>query len=83
MAVLQEVAITVPGSGAAGPVTDAVREVIRGELARHFWRWYEQHREDVLLRRTVVIFKVTIRVRDLRDLFVMLFGAEPANVASR
>lgn len=44
-----------------------------------FWEWYHNHRDTVLLKRKVFLFSVTIRVRDLYELFVQLFGDEPPN----
>lgn len=41
-----------------------------------FWEWYHNHADTVLFKRKVLLFSVTIRVRDLRPLFVMLFGEE-------
>lgn len=41
-----------------------------------FWEWYHRHADDMLLKRKVFLFSVTIRVHDLRPLFVMLFGEE-------
>lgn len=61
----------------AGPITDAIREVVRSELGRHFWRWYEEHARTVLLSRKILFFSVHIRVSDLRGLFVTLFGERP------
>lgn len=49
-------------------------------LGPFFWRWYHRHSNDMILKRKVLIFSVTIRVRDLNVLFVQLFGPEPANL---
>lgn len=49
-------------------------------LAPFFWKWYHRHANDMILKRKILIFSVTIRVRDLHPLFVQLFGPEPANL---
>ena len=49
-------------------------------LAPFFWKWYHKHANDMILKRKIVIFSVTIRVRDLRVLFEQLFGPEPTNL---
>ena len=41
-----------------------------------FWEWYHHHADDTIIRRKILVFSVTIRVHDLRPLFVMLFGEE-------
>lgn len=47
-------------------------------LALVFWEWYEAHKDDTIIKRKVIIFSLTIKVKDLRELFVMLFGNPPA-----
>ena len=48
-------------------------------VAMIFWDWYARHAPDVIFsRRVVKLFSVTIRVSDLRPLFVRLFG-EPTS----
>ena len=43
-----------------------------------FWGWYHDHANDMIVKRKILVFSVTIRVRDLHPLFVQLFGPEPA-----
>ena len=50
-------------------------------LGPFFWDWYFRHANDMILKRKILIFSVTIRVRDLHVLFVQLFGPEPENTA--
>lgn len=39
------------------------------------WEWFRTHAADVVFsRRILLVATVTVRVRDLRPLFVMLFG---------
>ena len=50
-------------------------------IAPFFWQWYHNHANDLILKRKVLILKITIRVRDLHPLFVQLFGPEPQNLS--
>jgi hypothetical protein len=50
--------------------------VQRAALSAVFWEWYRNHSDDVIIKRKIVLFSVTIRVRDLRALFEVLFGQE-------
>lgn len=50
-------------------------------IAPFFWQWYHDHADDMIIKRKIVIFSVTIRVRDLYPLFVQLFGPEPESTA--
>ncbi len=59
------------GSGAA-----ELTPVQRAALSAVFWEWYRTHSEDVIVKRKVIFFTVTIRVRDLHPLFESLFGPE-------
>lgn len=47
-------------------------------LALVFWEWFYKHQNDVLFKKTVVVFKITIKVKDLKALFEQLFGPQPA-----
>ena len=71
-------------AAAAAPkieIPPALQEAVRRELARYFWRFYIARKKDVLLRRKVLIFSVTITWRDARPLFVALFGDPPAELS--
>lgn len=48
-------------------------------LGPFFWGWFLRHSDDVIIKRKILFFSVTIRVRDLHALFVQLFGPEPSN----
>lgn len=48
-------------------------------LGPFFWGWYLRHTDDVIVKRKILFFSVTIRVRDLHALFVQLFGPETIN----
>lgn len=46
-------------------------------LGPFFWGWYHRHARDTIIRRKILVFRVTILVKDLYPLFVQLFGPEP------
>jgi len=50
-------------------------------IAPFFWQWYHDHAGDMILKRKILVLRITIRVRDLYPLFVQLFGPEPENRA--
>jgi hypothetical protein len=50
-------------------------------LGPFFWRWFHEHQKDMILKRKFLFLSVTILVRDLRPLFIQLFGPEPAQTA--
>jgi hypothetical protein len=47
------------------------------EYRRAFWTWYEAHAEDVMLRKRLLVFPLTVRVRHLRSAYQLVFGAPP------
>lgn len=49
-------------------------ELLRPVLAAYFWTWYREHQGDTIIKRKVLFFRVTVKVRDLDGLFVALFG---------
>jgi hypothetical protein len=51
------------------PVPDPIREV--------FWRWYDEHSEDVILKKRILLWTVELRVKHLRFLFEKFFGQHP------
>jgi hypothetical protein len=50
------------------------------EYRRAFWTWYEAHQDAVMLRKRLLVFPVTVRVRDLRTVFGAVFGVPPVGV---
>ena len=50
---------------------------IPDDFKRAFWKWYEAHRDDVILRKRLLVFAVTVQVRHLRTVFVAIFGPQP------
>ncbi len=53
------------------------------EYRRAFWTWYEAHADDVMLRKRLLVFPLAVRVRHLRGVFGMVFGAPPVGVDAR
>ena len=44
------------------------------DLGRHFWLWFTEHQDDVVL---TVLGVYRIRLRRLRALFIRIFGPPP------
>jgi hypothetical protein len=40
------------------------------------WEWFRENADRVLFSRRVLIFSITIRLRDVRPLWVEVFGSE-------
>lgn len=53
---------------------------ILGLLAPMFWAWFTDHSDDKVVERRILFFSVSIHIRDLRGLFIMLFGQPPLGV---
>lgn len=45
-------------------------------INKYMWAWYYQHQNDELITVKVIIFSKTIRIKDCKGIFVLLFGAE-------
>lgn len=48
---------------------------VRDAVARRVWMWFEKHKEEKIGVR-VIFFSVSIRLEQLRPLFIRLFGDE-------
>ena len=49
--------------------------VVKRALAYAFWtQWYPKHENDVIMR---IFFLKTVRVRDAKPVFILIFGQEP------
>jgi hypothetical protein len=53
------------------------REVIQNEFVKGFWIWYHLHENDRVLKVGFLFIQKTVRVRDLRQVFVLFFGPSP------
>jgi len=71
---------------AQGPAGAAVKpEVLDAavQLVRPFmWRWFHQHSRDKILKTRVLFISVTLLVKDVKPVFVALFGTDPGPVSS-
>lgn len=50
---------------------------IKRFLALMFWNWYQVNQDDKLVRIDYWIFHKTMKVRDLKPVFELLFGPQP------
>lgn len=57
-----------------GLTTGAV-DAAREDFRQFFWLWFENNKDDVLFKVSVLFFAWKFTVEDLRPLFVKLFGA--------
>ncbi len=48
-----------------------------------FWNWYAKNENIVLVRKRFLFIKVVIRTKDLKFLFVLLFGQQIALDSSK
>ena len=55
---------------AAGPIFDMAKELI----AKEFWAWYANHYNDTVKIFRVWFIRKTVRISDLRPVFVLLLG---------
>lgn len=54
------------------------QRIIRELLGSIFWSWFFVNEDRVLTTIRWWVIRKTFRVRDLRDVFVLLFGDPPA-----
>jgi hypothetical protein len=45
-------------------------------IATAFWGWFHSHQDDKVTTVKVWFFSKTVYVRDLRQIFILLFGPE-------
>lgn len=60
------------------PTALATDSAIRAAIAAEFWRWYAAHEETEITRINWWVIHKTVRVKDVRPVFVLLFG-EPTS----
>ena len=58
----------------SGLVAGTNAEGIREEIAAIFWAWFNNHRDQKVTTVKFWFISKTVYVRDLYDLFVLLFG---------
>lgn len=60
-----------PGGISASAATDGMKTFVTAQ----FWRWYLEHEGEVVLSiRVFKVIPVRLYVRDLRPVFVRIFG---------
>ncbi len=70
MAAIQEINL----SGLNGLYVD--EESKKEVIGRAFWAWFHAHQDNKVTTIKVWFFNKTVYVRDLRQIFVLLFGPE-------
>lgn len=55
---------------------DAIAK-LRAVFAVFFWQWWIDHQRDTIIKRKILFFSLTLKVRDLFPIFVALFGQNP------
>ena len=58
-------------------VVDSVVRLMRRAFADDVWRFYREHKDDVLLSKRVLVVSITLRVHHARKLFELIAGPEP------
>lgn len=43
-------------------------------IAREFWKWYEEHQNDKIVKLKILFISKTVRVKDIKFVFELLFG---------
>lgn len=65
MAVLDEISV------------DGQTSAILSFVAKAFWDWFDNHQDQKVKTIKIWFISKTVYVRDLRDIFTLLFGAHP------
>jgi len=61
-----------------GDLLDQIVEAARSAIADDMWRWYNENKNVSILKIKKWIFSWTLKVKDTRFLFELLFGPENA-----
>lgn len=51
---------------------------IKAEAASLMWEWYHDHSDRIVAHVHMWFFARDVKVQDLHDVFVLLFGADPS-----
>lgn len=76
MSALQEVNLKVSSGNQAFATDEAF---LRQFIASVFWNWYYENLNRKVTAVSWWVFKKTFFVRDLRSIFELLFGEDPAS----
>lgn len=52
--------------------------LLKSILGSYAWTWFSEHQNDVIVKKWILFFSVTIQVKHLKVLFEGLFGSQPA-----
>jgi hypothetical protein len=75
MALIHDWAVTSrSANSAATAVPIKARAGLVDDVREKFWLWFAVHSDDIVIDRKVWLWRVRIRVRDLRPLFASIFG---------
>lgn len=69
MAVLHE--IKIPN------ILPTVKEELRTLIGREFWFWFHDHQNHKITTVKVWFLKKSLYVKDLKEIFTLLFGTDP------
>ncbi len=58
-------------------VAVTARPEMPSDIKAWFWKWFDQHQEDIILRKKILAFTVKVRVKDGRRFFEAIFGRHP------
>ena len=59
-----------------GNLLDQIVEAARKAIGDDMWRWFRENQDVAVLKLNKWIFSWTLRVKDTRFLFELLFGPE-------
>lgn len=62
--------------------TFRIPPVVKFVLCQALWTWADAHAHDVVLQKKVLMFRVTITVRDCERLIELLIGSRPTAPAA-
>lgn len=55
--------------------------ITREWFRRQAWDWFRLHADDTVLRiRVLKVFSISVELKDLRGLWIQVFGQEPLEV---
>ncbi len=57
-------------------IPEADRDGVLSIIAAFVWNWYKSHKDDVILKRKILVFNVTFKVKDMHFVLAELFGPE-------
>lgn len=56
----------------------SVENAIKNALAPYFWSWFMTHFDDKIFTKKVLFVSFNIHVKDLKPLWIVLFGPQMA-----